>query len=595
MGYRTWVSPTICFALLFPLLHAVAFAQQEPTTADEVVTKYLEAVGASHFSSVTTLTEMGDLDGNLKNFWVGSESPVQSQNRDHGTFEFYFKSPNLRFSSNLSENKVIFLHGCDGRVAWYIDAYLNRTEIKPKPGSAFECEEGFKPALSVLHESKLKMRLLKKKAVGGSMAWEIKVDDPKSPGSEKLYFDTETFLLLRSQKLGSSVTYSDYRDVGGIKVPFKVTRESTNSKLVTTVRELKINTPIDDARFVEPKVKDRVITYGEVASTKNESAAVHDHSSTAVAVPNAEVPAALPSKEPASSDATSIVEVNFPNFTSCAIKELQLTVPELKGLKPAANQEELATLLDKIGARTLDIARNTPNLIARETVVLSRQGARETQRDYDYLILPRVTDKVVGLDEFRVDLKSGDKFQTDEATKKESSTRTDLERASSDVTRPQTGRAPASQGFATSWVHFYPLNRSQATFRYLGEGKVDGRRMLVLAFAQKPESVISPGIVQYQGKLVPMFLQGVAWVDPSDFRILRLRTDLLVPVPEVSLHRLTADIQFGLTRIEKVPSPLSLPREVRVTSEIGGSSLRETHKYSGYRLFRAQSKVVLNP
>jgi hypothetical protein len=93
------------------------------------------------------------------------------------------------------------------------------------------------------------------------------------------------------------------------------------------------------------------------------------------------------------------------------------------------------------------------------------------QRDYDYLILPRVRDKVVGLDEFRVDLKSGDKFQTDEATKKESSTRTDLERASNDLTRPQSGRPPASQGFATSWVHFYPRNRSQATFRYLGEEK----------------------------------------------------------------------------------------------------------------------------
>jgi len=124
---------------------------------------------------------------------------------------------------------------------------------------------------------------------------------------------------------------------------------------------------------------------------------------------------------------------------------------------------------------------------------------------------------------------------------------------------------------------------------------MDGRRTHVLAFAQKPQSVISPGMVHYRGKRVPMFLQGVAWVDPSDFRILRLRTDLLAPVPEVSLLRLTADIHFGLTRIEKVSSLLSLPREVTVTSEIGGSSVRETHKYSGYRLFRAQSKVVLNP
>jgi len=236
--YRTWLSATLHLALLFSLLHAAAIAQQEPTAADQVVTKYLEAVGASHFSSVTTLMEIGDRD------WAGSESPMQAQNR-HGAFEYYFKSPNLRFSSHVSQNKVIALYGCDGRVAWQIDANLNRTETPPKPGSASECEAGFKPALSGLLESKPKMRLLKEKAVEGSMAWEIKIDDPKSP--EKLYFDTKTFLLLRSQRPESSVTYSDYRDVGGIKIPFKVTLAFMNSKLVTTVRELKINTPIATA------------------------------------------------------------------------------------------------------------------------------------------------------------------------------------------------------------------------------------------------------------------------------------------------------------------------------------------------------------
>ena len=124
---------------------------------------------------------------------------------------------------------------------------------------------------------------------------------------------------------------------------------------------------------------------------------------------------------------------------------------------------------------------------------------------------------------------------------------------------------------------------------------MDGQRTLVLAFAQKPQSVLSPALFLYQGKTTPMFLQGVVWIDASDFRILRLRTDLLSPLPDVSLHRLTADIHFVPTRIEEVPSVLWLPREVMVTSEVSGSTLREIHKYSEYRLFRSQSRVVLNP
>jgi hypothetical protein len=303
----------------------------------------------------------------------------------------------------------------------------------------------------------------------------------------------------------------------------------------------------------------------------------------------------VPPTTPAAPNVASITEVNFPNFASCAIAELQQTIPELRGLIPAPDQEKLAALLDKVGAKTLDIARNTPNLISRETVTQSQQGVRETRHDYDYLILTRVEGNVVGLNEFRVDLKTGDKFQTDEAMKNEASTLAALERASRELGASQAGRPPASQGFATSWVHFYPLNRSQATFRYLGEQKMDGRRTLVLAFAQKPQSVLSPAMFLYQGKTAPMFLQGVAWVDASDFRIWRLRTDLLSPLPEVSLHRLTADIQFVPTRIKEVPSLLSLPREITVTSEVSGSTLRETHKYSEYRLFRTHSRVVLNP
>ncbi len=576
-------------------------------TAGEVLSKYMEAVGADHYASVTTFMERGENYGNLTSFGWGSIATRQSGEPEHGTYEFYFKSPNLRFSSSVTDQRrIIAIGGCNGKVGWYISPDMKRSEFKPKPGSAGGCEEGFTPPLRRLREPKVKIRLLGKKEIEGHPAWVIKADAPRWTASETYYFDAETHLLLRYEKQGMKVTYSDYREVGGIRFPFTTVTEFTNFKIVTTVRELKINAPIDDAQFAERQVKGRVIEVDPAASdNKGSATAVTSTPPELSATPRSEVssvplssssdgptPAAAPPSGTATPPNTAgVVEVNFPNFTSCAIAEIQLVVPDLKSLKPAADQEKLRTLLDKVGAKTVEIARNTPNLISRETVTQPENGGTATHHDYDYLILARIEGRMVNLDEFRVDLKSGYKFETDPDPKDESQTRESVERASRELAASDSGGTPASQGFATSWVHFYPPNQKLNTYRYIGEQKMDGQRTLVLTFAQNPANVRRPAMFLYHGKYIPMFLQGVAWVDPSDFRILRVRTDLLMPIPEVALHRVTADTRFGLTRIESVAKPLSLPREVTVESEMEGGALRETHKYSEYRLFRAQSRI----
>jgi len=570
------------------ILHAAAIAQKEPITVDQVLSRYMEAIGANRLSTVTTFVETGEFSGSATNSWRANSSSWQSRPAQSGVFESYFKSPNLRYHSSVNErNQVIGLHGCDGKIAWYIDSRLKRTEFKPKAGSEGECDEGFRGPISRLRQLNAKMRLPKEKDLDSRMAWEIKVDVPNSPASETYYFDAETFLLLRFERGGMSIAYSDYRDVGGIKLPFRTVQEFTNSKLITTTREVKINVPIDDARFVEPEIRNGKIAVAPVAPATKMGVDAH---ATTSEIPH---PGDAEGSE-VSQPVASTVELNFPNFAHCTIEELQQTVPELKGLKPSTDQGRLAPLLENVGAKMEDLARNTPNLIARETVVSSPQRADTTKREYDYLILPHIDGTMVRLDEFRLDLKSGEKFQTDEALMTDSSLHDTLERASSEIAA-SNGNRPLTQGFATSWVHFYPSNRPRVSYRYLGEQKRDGHHTLVLAFAQKPESVLLPAVFRYQDKTAPMFLQGIAWVDPSDFRILRLRTDLLSPVPEVSLQRLTADIQFGLTRIEQVHTPLPLPHDVMITAVVGGATMREIHEYSGYHLFRAQSRVVPLP
>src|SRR6185369_10439848 len=75
-----------------------------------------------------------------------------------------------------------------------------------------------------------------------------------------LYFDTKTGLLVRVVRYSASpigrvptqMDYSDYRDVNGIKFPFKYTFSWLDGRDSFQLSDVKINVPIDAAKFGKP-------------------------------------------------------------------------------------------------------------------------------------------------------------------------------------------------------------------------------------------------------------------------------------------------------------------------------------------------------
>jgi hypothetical protein len=582
------------------------FGQLNSITADQIVANYVLAIGGSdRVGSITTFAEKGHLSGNLTSF--GQPFAPPNMVKEKGTFEFYFKAPNLR--SYLLQ--VVTMRGCDGATAWYIGADGTRREFKPKPGSEYECKTGYDPMPLGVRAPNVRLHLKGKKKVGGRMAWAIQAQDPKSTSTDTYYFDTETYLLLRWETVGSLILssqgpafridrlYSDYRDVGGIKVAFMVVQQGENSSLVTILQEVEINAPIDDARFQEPEVLDAPKNPHVLLKSPNSPDVQAGNPPSLPPNKNEPPPAVALPETHVAPDSTSLV---MANFVSSSVAELQQIAPELRGLKAAEDQQALPALLDKIGARTLDLSRKIPNLISHEEIVESQIGAKATRESFSYLILARRNPNAVTLEEFRVDLKSGEVLETDDSWKPgtpmvpDSSSRwDDLARASQRINARATGGPPLSQGFASMWVRFYPSNRSESTFRYLGQQKMDGHDTLVLAFAQKPGSVRLPAEVRFEDKSVPMYYQGFAWVDVSDFRIVRLRTDLLSSATGLPLTQLTAEVKFADTQATGFASPLWLPREVVVTSQVNGHTFHDKHSYSNYRSFQVRAKLLLNP
>jgi photosynthetic reaction center cytochrome c subunit len=78
-----------------------------------------------------------------------------------------------------------------------------------------------------------------------------------------LYFDQASGLLLRVLRYGSTpigrvptqVDYDDYRDAGGIKIPFRLTFAWLDGRDAIQLSEVQTNVPIDTARFGRPTTK----------------------------------------------------------------------------------------------------------------------------------------------------------------------------------------------------------------------------------------------------------------------------------------------------------------------------------------------------
>ncbi len=247
------------------------------------------------------------------------------------------------------------------------------------------------------------------------------------------------------------------------------------------------------------------------------------------------------------------------------------TIPALKGLEPAADQSPLASILDEAGKRVADSFRDFPNTVSVEQVhqeKLQRRGkvAESQDQEFSYLWLMEPDPTGPGITEYRANKTGG------------AATQRGLEEG-----------YMLTSGFTSAALYFHPFYRGEAQFRYLGRQKSDGREYYVVAFAQYPGKARVAGGFRVNGVPKSTYFQGLAWIDAGNYEIVRLRQDLLTPLPEIRLERQTTEINFGAVRFKKFTEEFWLPQRVSVAVDWSGKRLRNEHRYSNFELFNVSA------
>jgi ribosomal protein S15P/S13E len=236
----------------------------------------------------------------------------------------------------------------------------------------------------------------------------------------------------------------------------------------------------------------------------------------------------------------------------------------LPAFEAIADQGRLNAILAAVGKNVADLFTGLPDICSVEKVQqekLGHNGKVDASRGYKYRYLALAPSTVWGpsIDEYRADWKG-----------KES---------------PQMGLSDDSmltEGFISAPLVFHPAYQSGSSFRLIGRQKVKGRSIFVIAYAQDPAKTSLSGTFTLGNTTRQTYTQGLAWIDPENYQIIRILSDLLTPLSLVGLDRETTDITFSEVQFKQVTQKFWLPEAVTVTVDWNGRTYRNSHAYSEF-------------
>jgi hypothetical protein len=147
--------------------------------------------------------------------------------------------------------------GFDGKTGWTQNVNGLRA-LKGVELSALQRDADFWGAVR-LKNVFVKVSLLGKSKIGYREVYVLDLQPASGPG-EKLFLDVETNLPVRvnavrmngGQPTAVEIYYDDWRDVDGVKLPFRISHSFSGRALSFTVKEIRHNVTMDAKLFEAP-------------------------------------------------------------------------------------------------------------------------------------------------------------------------------------------------------------------------------------------------------------------------------------------------------------------------------------------------------
>jgi tetratricopeptide (TPR) repeat protein len=201
---------------------------------EQVMNQFAQAIGDSKALAATSRAAKGTID------LVGVSRG--------GSVEIYSKPPRrtltLVRAMPFGEIKL----GFNGNSGWTFPERGSKARTAELSG--LEWSARISNPLS-LRASYSKITLLGRTSIGFREVFLIELQTADG-ATEKLYLDATTHLPVRVNSASLEIYFDDWRDVDGVKAPFRITQSSAGLTMRVTLQEIKHNVALDDSLFEKP-------------------------------------------------------------------------------------------------------------------------------------------------------------------------------------------------------------------------------------------------------------------------------------------------------------------------------------------------------
>ncbi|MCY0968309.1 histidine kinase [Chryseobacterium wangxinyae] len=140
--------------------------------------------------------------------------------KDEYPIKIYQQRPNLTKTVLTISGKETAIEGYDGSKGYAMNYATNKLQVYPDYVS-----ESFDNDFIDWENKGFEAKYLGKEKVGEIYCHKVELT--KNVNKNLYYFDTKTYMLLKEVKRDETLSYSDYKKVGNLQMPFRIESSST--------------------------------------------------------------------------------------------------------------------------------------------------------------------------------------------------------------------------------------------------------------------------------------------------------------------------------------------------------------------------------